>query len=240
MGVCGPMGLSLVNNACIKSIVLWLTLRIKHFLIRVMEDTRVRNINLPISSLQDFHQGYSKRLLEALASVDMIRFEMAVLALNHARLDKKTVYVAGNGGSAAISEHLECDFQKGCYAKGSNTFRTKSLVSNSALLTALGNDIGFEHIFSHQLEMIKPDVGDILLLISSSGNSPNIIKACEYAKRNILMTIGLCGFDGGALKELCDIPIHVNFKNYGIVEDAHQALMHMMAQWLYLTQVDGV
>lgn len=141
-----------------------------------------------------------------------------------------TIFVAGNGGSAAISEHLSCDWSKGTCVSGRKSMHLHSLVSNTALFTAIANDYGYEKVFSTQLEMFAKS-GDLLLLISSSGNSPNILQAAHSAKKIGLKTIGFSGFSGGELKQLADVSLHISSNNYGIVEDAHQMLMHVLAQY---------
>lgn len=198
-----------------------------------MSDTRNRNISFKTDSISVYLSEYSKFLQAALDVVDREQLQLAHNALMDAQENGRQIFVAGNGGSAAISEHLECDFQKGCHV-GSGTLKTRSLCSNVAVLTAIGNDLGFEKVFSCQLELIDTKTSDILILISSSGNSANIIEAANYAKNKGMLLIGLTGFDGGKLKELADISLHVPFANYGIVEDAHQAMIHALAQFQYL------
>lgn len=136
-----------------------------------------------------------------------------------------TLYVAGNGGSAAISEHLMTDFMKGAGLK------VISLCSNVSLLTALANDLSYADVFKAQLEMLGACRRDCLLLISSSGNSKNIVNAAEYAASVSMPVIGLSGFSGGKLRELSSVSLHIDANNYGVVEDCHQAIMHVLAQW---------
>ena len=111
---------------------------------------------------------------------------------------------------------------------------TRSLVSNVSVLTAIANDMGYEQTFRFQLEMGLASKDDVLILISSSGNSPNIIEAAKYAIEHEMILIGMSGFDGGRLKEMATISLHVPVSNYGVVEDCHQALMHCLAQVHYL------
>jgi phosphoheptose isomerase len=139
------------------------------------------------------------------------------------------VFVAGNGGSAAIADHLCCDWTKGTHAANLVPLRTHSLVSNVALLTAVANDFGYDDAFARQLEMLGV-AGDVVLLISSSGNSPNVLAAADRAKALGITTIGLTGFSGGALAARADFALHVPYANYGLVEDCHQILMHTFAQ----------
>lgn len=146
-------------------------------------------------------------------------------------LKAKRIYVCGNGGSAAIADHLVCDCLKGIRTNTKIKPKVISLTSNVPLITAIANDFGYENIFSHQLESLGKKK-DLLIVISSSGNSPNIIEAIRTATAIGMTTIGFCGFDGGEVMDLVDIPIYVGTHNYGIVEDAHQACMHMIAQYI--------
>lgn len=134
------------------------------------------------------------------------------------------IFVAGNGGSAAIANHWVCDHMKG------SGVQCISLASNVPLITALANDNGYENIFKDQLKMHEVNSKDLLVLISSSGLSPNIVKAVEHAKLKSITTIGLTGFAGGKLMVLSDLNFHIPINNYGIVEDSHQIIMHCLAQ----------
>jgi D-sedoheptulose 7-phosphate isomerase/D-glycero-D-manno-heptose 1,7-bisphosphate phosphatase len=116
--------------------------------------------------------------------------------------------------------------------------QVQSLSSNMSLLTAIANDIGYEKVFSYQLNM-KANEGDVLVVVSSSGNSLNIIDALRCAKLKKLSTIALVGFDGGQALNLADIGLHVKNNNYGVVEDAHQAIMHIMAQAIRLSYLNS-
>ncbi|MCA6383572.1 MAG: SIS domain-containing protein [Cytophagales bacterium] len=154
-------------------------------------------------------------------------------------LDSRTIYVCGNGGSAAIAEHLACDCVKGVATDSKNDFALNvvSLSSNLPMISAIANDIGYDEVFSKQLQWLSwnlKDFGnyasDTLIVISSSGNSPNIIKAIEKAKERGMNTVAIVGFDGGKAKELANWTIHIPSDNYGIIEDASQAIMHFMAQ----------
>ncbi len=175
---------------------------------------------------------YQAAVREGLSGINPKALDEAVQLISETRKDGGWVFVAGNGGSAAISEHLSCDFSKGTHVKDKLSLKVKCLTSNSALLTAIGNDIGYDEVFSYQLMLEEYHWPDTLILISSSGNSPNIVKAAEYAKSKYeTKLIGMTGFDGGKLKDLCDISLHIAINNYGVVEDCHQTLMHVLAQY---------
>jgi phosphoheptose isomerase len=181
--------------------------------------------------IKSFVSDYTNNLKQALDAVDVSSLERAVDILECAFLSNSTVFVCGNGGSAAISDHFMCDHSKCIYSDTKFIPKIFSLPSNMSLLTAIGNDISYEDVFSYQVEMFG-QTGDVLIAVSSSGNSPNILKALKSAKDSGLQTIALVGFEGGKAKELADVVIHVPVNNYGISEDAHQALMHILAQYI--------
>ena len=180
---------------------------------------------------------YVTQLIDGLVELDKKNLDLAVDELVAAYANGKNVFVCGNGGSAAISEHFTCDHSKGvCFDTGMLP-QVQSLSSNMSLVTAIANDMGYEKVFSHQLNM-KANEGDVLVVVSSSGNSPNIVEALRVAKLKKLSTIALVGFDGGEAKELADVVLHVKNNNYGVVEDAHQAIMHIMAQSIRLSYLN--
>ena len=141
------------------------------------------------------------------------------------------VFSCGNGGSAAIANHLQCDHLKGIRTATDLTPRVVSLSANVDLLTAIANDLGYEDVFVYQLQS-QSAPGDVLMAISSSGRSPNIVRALTWARDHDLRTIALTGFDGGEASTVAEVTIHVNGANYGIVEDLHQAIMHALAQYI--------
>lgn len=187
--------------------------------------------------VNEFLEEYSKTLHDAVLTVDKDQLTAAADALRKAYLFNKNVFVCGNGGSAAISQHFLCDHSKGvCYDTGMLP-KVTSLSDNVPLITAIANDFSFEEVYSYQLEM-KGIPGDLLVVISSSGNSPNIIKVLEAAKEKKIQTLAMVGFDGGQAAKLADIVLHVQEDNYGIVEDAHQMLMHVLAQFIRVTNLN--
>lgn len=175
--------------------------------------------------LKKFSKSYIKELNQALNSINQKNLYYASRFLEHGN----TVFVMGNGGSASIAEHLCCDWTKGLQDDYSVP-HIHSLVSNTSLLTAISNDENYNEVFVKQLKMYKRPF-DSAIFISSSGNSKNIIKAAEYAKKRDMYTLGLTGFDGGQLAKLVDVNVHVKSNNYGIIEDSHQAIMHMLSQY---------
>ena len=164
--------------------------------------------------------------------VDKTELLKAIELIKLASIQKHFIYVGGNGGSAAISNHLVCDLAKGCRADNFNSIKVVSLSSNVPVLTAIANDIGYKDTLSYQLQGYLENKQGLVILISSSGNSPNILEACKMSQFLGAQVIGMTGFDGGDLKLQADVNLHVPIHNYGVVEDCHQSLMHLMAQYI--------
>lgn len=197
-------------------------------------------INLPMnkideifntnSSLEAFGKEYAKYIGELVRSLDFKEIEKIGLDFLAAREQQKKIIFIGNGGSAATASHFANDFSIGPCVK--NPFKAISLTDNMAVITAIANDFGYEDIFTKQLEVIL-EPGDRVVAISASGNSPNIIKAIDYARKREAKVIGLVGFDGGLLKEKCDYCIHVKTAKgeYGPVEDLHMFIDHLLGSY---------
>ena len=184
-----------------------------------------------------FADAYAKRLSTAWASVDRERLAQAAEMLAAAYSRRAIVYACGNGGSAAVSNHLVCDHMKGVRTDTHLLPRVVSLSSNIESITAIANDIGYDDVFRYQLSGIAI-AGDVLVTISSSGDSENVVRALDWAMDNGLQSIAMTGFAGGRSAERADINLHVAADNYGVVEDVHQGLMHLLAQYLRLDQMD--
>ncbi len=194
------------------------------------DDLRSRNRTFDSRSIASFMDGYVSLLSRAFEAVDREQLAAAQAALVDAAENGKTIFAIGNGGSAAISDHLVCDLSKGTHHDQHPTLRAQSMTSNAALYSAMANDLGFENVFAGQIGLYgRP--GDILIAISSSGESANIVRAVAAAQGLGMTVIGLSGFSGGQLRRTADISLHVPVDNYGIVEDAHQAIMHVIAQY---------
>ena len=179
--------------------------------------------------LNKFIKSYTSNLSRVLEEIDIESVTKIVEKFEQTVQEKSTIYMIGNGGSAATASHWSNDFTIGLKRRGIINCDVKSLVDNVPICTAIANDIGYENIFLAQLEdFLKPE--DVVFAISSSGNSPNIINAAEYAKEVGATVIGLTGFSGGKLKELSDINFHVQTDDgeYGLVEDAHMILNHII------------
>ena len=147
------------------------------------------------------------------------------------RTKKGNLFLAGNGGSAANANHLAADLIYGVNLQGRGAFRVHSLAANPSVLTCLGNDIGFENVFSHQLEALA-ESGDLLLVFSGSGNSPNIIQALKAAKKLGVTSVALLGYDGGGAKALADMPLHFPIHDMQAVEDLHMIVGHLLFKHL--------
>lgn len=179
-----------------------------------------------------FARSYFDYLGEVLRGIDVdavARFAQTLLA---ARERGATVYFIGNGGSAATSSHFANDLSIGTNSYD-KPFRVVSLTDNQAIITAIGNDFGYEEIFSRQLQVLARP-GDVLVAISASGNSPNLVRAFECAKGIGVTTIAITAFDGGKMKAMADDGIHVPTapKEYGPAEDAHMVLDHLLGAYL--------
>jgi D-sedoheptulose 7-phosphate isomerase len=168
---------------------------------------------------------YKTMLAAALAEFDFAQLEPAVQQIRETYRDDRQIFTIGNGGSAAVAVHLAADFGKNIAQPGEKHPRIMTLCANASTLTALGNDCGYDETFSGQLRnFLNPD--DLLIAISSSGNSPNIVKGVEYAQANGGKVIGMSGFRGGRLQELADISLHVPVNVYEVVEDMHAIFCH--------------
>lgn len=170
-----------------------------------------------------------------LEKMDVHAINEMICLLQETRDKDGMIYIFGNGGSAATASHFQNDFNKGISEHTKKKFRFQCLSDNIATLTAIANDIGYEEVFRFQLEgRLQP--GDIVIAISGSGNSQNVIRAVSYAKECGAKVIGLTGYDGGELRGLSDISVHVPIGSMQITEDIHMVLDHLVMSVLY--QVD--
>lgn len=191
------------------------------------------------SDLSNFLSGYMNEIQKGFESIDIANLGKVVDVLDCAIKRNSTIYTCGNGGSSSIAEHFVCDFLKGASTNTSIQPIIHSLSSSTPTVTAVANDISYDDVFSFQLERYGKD-GDILLCVSSSGSSPNILKALSMAKLKNIETISFVGFSGGGAKDLSDNCIHIPVKNYGVVEDVHHSLMHMLAQYIRLKNLEDI
>jgi D-sedoheptulose 7-phosphate isomerase len=174
---------------------------------------------------------YANRLAEALVSQDWSVVTELSNDLAAARREKRQVFICGNGGSAATAIHWANDLLYGVNKLGHGMLRVHALPANSSVLTCLANDISYAEVFSTQLQALA-NAGDILVVISGSGNSPNVIRALEEARHLGLKSYALLGFNGGQCKELADVPIHFPIDDMQLVEDLHMIVGHMLMKSL--------
>jgi len=173
-------------------------------------------------------QEYIKGLKQCLEELAEHNIEEIADLVHKAYKKDKCIFIIGNGGSATTASHFANDLRKGTEVKGKPRVRAISLTVNIALITALANDIGYSSIFKEQL-IGQLQEGDIVIGISASGNSPNVLKAIEYARENKAITVGFTGFGGGKLKELANAAIVFSSEDYGQVEDAHLVITHIIS-----------
>lgn len=178
---------------------------------------------------------YFKKLKKAIDSVDKKGISMLIDKIHSAIGTERTLFIAGNGGSASTASHMACDFGKTILGKNprekSKRLRAICLNDNVPLMTAWGNDEGYEHIFSQQLvNLAKKD--DFLIIITGSGNSSNVIEAIKTAKNIGVKTYGILGFDGGEAKNILDEYLLIKSDDYGVIEDIHMILVHLITDWL--------
>lgn len=175
---------------------------------------------------------YLEHEIKTLRALDVDAIDAALNLLLKAFENGNTIYIFGNGGSSATASHFQNDFNKGVSEHTEKKFNFLCLNDNVATMMAVANDIGFEEVFRFQLRgHLKP--GDLVVAISGSGNSANVINAVEYAKECGNQIIGLTGFGGGKLRELSDVSLHVPVNSMQITEDVHMVFDHLMMSVFY-------
>jgi phosphoheptose isomerase len=185
----------------------------------------------PYASAASYFDAYSEEMARAVKSVEPAMLERAASILAEAYLGGARIFSCGNGGSASIANHMQCDHVKGIRTATDLSPHVLSLSCNVELLTAIANDTGYDNVFVYQLEA-QSEPGDVVLAVSSSGRSPNIVRVLTWAREQGLRTIAVTGFDGGPARAIAEVSVHVDCTNYGIVEDLHQSLMHALAQYI--------
>jgi D-sedoheptulose 7-phosphate isomerase/D-glycero-D-manno-heptose 1,7-bisphosphate phosphatase len=186
---------------------------------------------VPYASAAEYFDAYAKETAQAARSIEPAAVDRAAAILLEAYVRHARVFACGNGGSAAIANHLQCDHVKGVRTATDLVPRVVSLSANVELITAIANDMSYEDVFTYQLQS-QSGPGDVLIAVSSSGRSPNIVRALAWGRDHDLHTIALTGFDGGDAKRAAEVNIHVEAANYGIVEDLHHAIMHALAHYI--------
>lgn len=180
----------------------------------------------------DFFAGYAQRLSKVLEGADWTRLAELSACLEACWDRKGQVFICGNGGSAGNAIHLANDFVYGVAKSSGKGIRFKALSDNPAVLTCLANDIGYENIFAEQLA-VYADRDDLLIVLSGSGNSPNIVAALNKGNEIGMKTCAVLGYGGGKAKAIAAIPIHFNIDDMQISEDLQLVVGHMLMQWLY-------
>lgn len=192
-------------------------------------------MTLAISSFNKRSRNYLDQLNSCFSAAIIDQVEILVKDLLAAWVDGRNVYICGNGGSAANAMHLANDFHYGIGACGPGPklpgLRVEALPANAGLITCLANDTGYENIYSHQIE-VKGRSGDLLIVLSGSGNSANVVKALETSKRMGLRSCAILAFSGGKCLDLVDVPIHFQIDDMQIAEDTQLIVGHLCMQWL--------
>jgi D-sedoheptulose 7-phosphate isomerase len=174
-----------------------------------------------------FPASYREQLLSTVGSIDTERVAQAIQWMSGARVAGRSIFVAGNGGSAATAAHFVCDMVKGASLASPPRFRIVALGQNLPTLTAYSNDLSYADALVEELKNFA-QAGDIYMAISGSGNSPNVVRAMEYANSIGCRTLALTGRDGGKLGALAELNIHVPEPHMGRIEDAHHIICHMI------------
>ena len=185
----------------------------------------------PHRSAGSYWDAYAEEMSRAAKTIEPEAFDRAAAILAEAYTRGARMFSCGNGGSASIANHVQCDHVKGVRTTTDLAPQVLSLSTNVELLTAIANDMGYENVFVYQLQS-QSGPGDVLMAVSSSGRSANIVRALEWARDHGLRTIAITGFDGGQARTVAEVSLHVECTNYGVVEDLHQAVMHALAQYI--------
>jgi D-sedoheptulose 7-phosphate isomerase len=181
--------------------------------------------------MESFSKAYFGRLVAVIEEQDGAAYDQAVDLVRQAWMTGRQVITLGNGGSAMTALHFTTDWTKSPFVKTGRPFRVRSLLDNMGLVTAYANDLSYQDIFIAQLRNIL-EPGDLVIAISGSGNSENVIRAVEYANQHGAVTLGLSGFDGGRLKTIAQHNLWVAVNDMQIVEDVHSVFGHLVMQAL--------
>jgi D-sedoheptulose 7-phosphate isomerase len=182
--------------------------------------------------------AYLAQMNDLLAQVDRQAIDAVASRLYQAHQLDQLVMVFGNGGSSFTASHFVTDLVKTASVEGHRRLRALSLADNMGLVTAVGNDILYDAIFAYQLESFARP-GDVAIAISASGNSPNVVMACRWAKDHGVEVIALTGFKGGEVASIADLHVNIPSSNYGLIEDLHLSIGHIVSQSLHLRLRDG-
>jgi D-sedoheptulose 7-phosphate isomerase len=182
------------------------------------------------NGLAGFPAAYKASLVQAIETVDLSQVQEAIQLLSAARDQGRHIFVCGNGGSASTASHFTCDILKGASFNRDKRFRIIALTDSLPTLTAYSNDVNYESVFVEQLRNFAVP-GDVLIAISASGNSPNVLRAMEYANSAGCRTVALTGRDGGHLGRLAQLNIQVAHPHMGRIEDCHMMVLHMIGYY---------
>ncbi|NRA86705.1 MAG: SIS domain-containing protein [Rhizobiales bacterium] len=175
---------------------------------------------------------YLNNLKDALSNLDISDIETCANLLLSAYENGNTIFICGNGGSAATASHFACDINKGVSYNKDKRFKVIALTDNLATITAYSNDLSYDDVFVEQLKNFYQE-GDLVIGISGSGNSENVLKAISFANDNNGISIGWTGFDGGKLKSVAQHSINANYNDMQVSEDIHMTLVHVLMKILY-------
>ncbi len=189
-------------------------------------------MKLPLPGLVVFAADYARRLAAVLSDHDWADVARLAEDLRDCRGSGRQVFLCGNGGSAGNAIHLANDFLYGISKTFGVGLRVTALPANSSVLTCLANDLGYDTVFSAQLA-VQARRGDVLIALSGSGNSPNILKALEQAKAMGMKTYAILGYNGGKARTMADVPIHFQVNDMQLSEDLQLVVGHIVMQWLY-------
>jgi D-sedoheptulose 7-phosphate isomerase len=178
----------------------------------------------------NFAEQYRSELFQTISLIDMQKVEETIEWFKEARDANRHIFVCGNGGSASTASHFTCDMVKGASFERSQRFRIMALTDSLPTMTAYSNDVSYDAVFVEQLKNFAQP-GDLVMGISGSGNSPNVLRAIEYANSIGCRTVGLTGRDGGKLGTMVQKNVHVGVPHMGRIEDAHMIVCHMIAYY---------
>lgn len=188
---------------------------------------------------KNFYKNYVNDLSTVLNEMDYSKFEEIMSILEEACAQSHQVFVLGNGGSAAAATHWVCDMGKGINTSTSKRMRIMAPSDNGGILTALGNDVSYDDVFKYQLQSFA-NKDDIVICLSVSGSSPNLLQGAEYAKEKGCKVISIIGDYSGTLSEYSDILITIPSKNYGVVEDIHLIVNHIISQYMHKCNTERI
>lgn len=180
---------------------------------------------------KEFARWYRDHEIEMWKQLDLGVIDRIARILETAERKGNQIFLIGNGGSAATASHIATDWAKTAERRGRPLLRSMSLTDNVPFMTAIANDLGYDEVFVRQLRNYLRR-GDVVVIISGSGNSPNVLRAAKFARRAGAVTVGMTGFSGGKLRNLVHVCLHVDSEQYGVIEDLHMAVGSILAFYL--------